>query len=486
MSSEQQRLIALAHQRFDYFVKTVFRSLYSGVEFKDEPYIQPFCYGLQKSGLTNGSRLLVNMPPRHLKSFCAAVCLPAWLLGRDPSLQIGVVTYGQELSNQHMLLFRRVLDLPLYRQVFPHVRLARGGDRQGRVSLETGGGYLPVTVQGSFTGMGVDVLILDDLMKSQDQHSQTTRERVAEFFSETAITRFNDQNTGRLIACMQRLHIDDLVYQLRDRGQFEELILPSIAPRDILFESYNDRNWLFKEGDLLSPARFPHDVLNELKASMGNSAYSAQFLQEPLPSASTVIEFDRLHFIDEILPQEKVRAVVQTIDTAVKDHEDCDYSVIASWGLDDNNNWHLIDLVRQRLDYPALKKTTLKLIRKFKPEHTFIEECHTGLALCRELRQMEHFGVVVQPPKGSKVERAATAADTLYSERIVFPKNIDWYPAFRSEIISFPDGRHDDIVDAITMFANWVRGRDPKEWYRRRVLGERPRVVKRRSSGRRR
>lgn len=194
--------LAFFRRRFDLFVMAMFREIHRH-ELVREPYLEPLCYALQQAGTTDGARLIANLPPRHLKSECAAVFLPAWLLGHDPSIKIGVATYGQELSRQHTDLFRRVIGSGLYRAIFPHFSVAHGSDRQDFIGTQDGGNYHPITINGAFTGMGVDVLILDDLMKAQDQKSQTIRDAVMRFYSSTAVTRFMDQRRARLISCMQ-------------------------------------------------------------------------------------------------------------------------------------------------------------------------------------------------------------------------------------------------------------------------------------------
>ena len=477
--------IAILRQRFDLFVLAMFRELH-GRDADREPYLEPFCFALQQAGTTEGARLIVNLPPRHLKSECAAVFLPAWLLGHDPSQKIGVATYGQDLSREHTVLFRRVIESDFYRVVFPDVQIARGRDRQDLIGTSQSGGYRPITVGGSFTGMGVDVLVMDDLMKAQDQQSQTIRDAVMRFYSSTAVTRFMDQNTGRLISCMQRMHVDDIVGRLMDRGGYRRLVMPSIAPRDMTFECYEGRRWLFEEGALLSPERHPRHILDGLRTQMGTFEFSAQYLQEPMPASSRMLDFERLHLTDDILPQDRRHAIVQTIDTAVKDQDDCDYSVIASWAMDDEGNWHLVDLIRERFDYPALKARVQASVMLIRPAEVIIEDSHIGSALACEIEMpQERRRARTVTPRGSKEERFAVELVTLYSGRICFPRNAPWWDVFRSELIAFPSGRYDDIVDTVTYFAQWLRTGFHNDWYSTRVLGNRPSsAARRRNSGR--
>ena len=195
---DKQRLLALASKRFDVFTRMAFHVV-EGKTLEFEPYVESLCFELQEMIEGRCSRLLINMPPRHLKSFTVAIALPAFALGHRPGLDIVVATYNQELGRDHTEAFLRLVASPFYRACFPGVRLSE--TRVENVRTEAGGGRRPVTVGGAFTGLGADILVLDDLIKVQDVEHGPLREEVLRFYRETAVTRLNDQRTQREGLC---------------------------------------------------------------------------------------------------------------------------------------------------------------------------------------------------------------------------------------------------------------------------------------------
>lgn len=436
--------------RLDRFVQASFQSIHhKGVD--REAYLEPMCFALQQvlDGATE--RLLLNVPPRHLKSFAAAVCLPAFSLIQNPELKVGVVSYSQELAREHSAIFNRLIQARWFERAFPHVRFVEL--TKDKAVTREGGGRKSITVSGSFTGMGVDILVLDDLIKASDASSPIMREEVERFYRETALTRFNDQRKVKLISIQQRLHVEDLASSLIERGGFKHLRLPSYADKDIELPCYNGRVQRWQTGDLLSPVRFPKDALEKLRTDMGAAAFSAQYLQDPLPDGSMIVDVQRLHFSDEVMAPESLQFVAMSIDTAVKDHEHCDYSVITVWGYD-GQRWGLLDLVRGRFEFPELKGITRATSAKWKANRIMIEDSHTGSALWQEIKK-DGAKVVALRAEGSKIERLSVGVGRLYSGEIVFPRNASFIEPLISELRAFPNGRHDDIVDSVSQFLVW-------------------------------
>ncbi|MEZ5938627.1 MAG: hypothetical protein R3C52_10465 [Hyphomonadaceae bacterium] len=443
----------LLRARLDMFVAVFFEMLNGGERLVREPYVEAYCFALQQVFNQEERRLLVTMPPRHLKSFCAAVMLPAFALGHDPRLKIAVAVYSQGLAREHAGLLERVVQSNLYRVLFDGLEVTRHADQ---FRSPAGGFVRYVTVGGTFTGIGVDILVLDDLIKAGDVVSATMREQVEDFYRSTAMTRFNDPRSSRVIAVQQRLHIDDFVSELIEGGQYRHLNFPSIADRDVVSPLYLEREWAWREGELLSPTRFPQVELDRLRLELTPTVFNAQYLLDPQISGGQMADWSRLRIVDKVLAQEDTVFVAQSIDTAVSASTTSDYSAVTTWAYN-GTNWRLAHVLRLRCEYPDLKSTLIAHARQQRAELLVIEYANVGPALGFDLRR-ENFNVRWANTDLGKAERFGIALDQLYGDKFEFARNAPGFDDLHREVVGFPSARHDDIVDTISQFVRWAHG----------------------------
>ena len=443
----------LLRARFDMFVEAFFTQLFPTELFAREPYVEALCFALTCVLDGEEQRLLVTMPPRHLKSFCAAVMLPAFALGHDPQLKIAVVSYSQDLSREHADLLERVLDSDLFRFLFDGLEVTRRGDH---FRTPQGGYVRAVSIGGAFTGIGVDILVLDDLIKANDASSPVRREEVEGFYRNTALTRFNNPETGRIIAFQQRLHLDDLASELIESGQFRHLNLPSIADRDVNLPLFNGRQWAWRAGDLLSPQRFPHDVLERLKAEVTANVFNAQYLLDPQLSGGQMADWSRFWVWPEPFTPEETLFVVQSIDPAIKATATADYSAVTTWGYN-GEYWRLSHVLRVREEFPDLKSLVIAHARQQRADLILVEDANIGSALAHEVWQATQIRTLLWPVQTGKAERFGVALDRLYDGEPELARSAPGFEELRREVMGFPSGRHDDIVDTISQFVEWSR-----------------------------
>jgi predicted phage terminase large subunit-like protein len=154
--------------------------------------------------------------------------------------------------------------------------------------------------------------------------------------------------------------------------------------------------------------------------------------------------------IDDAPERSDMLFVVQSWDTAIKDTPNCDFSVCTTWGWRDH--WYLLDVFRNRLDFPALKGAALALKQRWRPDLVLVEDTSNGTALAHQLRREGHHEFWPKMVKGSKFERFITQTDILQSDRVVFPTKAPWFESLKKEMLVFPNGRHDDQVDSVTQF----------------------------------
>jgi predicted phage terminase large subunit-like protein len=447
---------ALRRQHFYFFLGAVFRHLHDK-KMPNDDYLKALAFALQSTHQQDRGRLLVTIPPRHLKSIAAAVALPAWALGQNPGCKILVATYGDELSREHASHFASVMRSRWYQSLFPKTKI--WNSNQSELKTTRGGSRRSVSSGGAATGFGADLIVVDDLLKAQDASSQAMREKVHVTFTETLLSRFNDPAKGSLISIQQRLHEDDLPARLIETGVYDHLNLPAIAEENTSFPLDFGKTWDRQAGDLLDPIRMNKATLDQLRSDLGARTFSAQYQQDPVAPEGALIHPEELHLTKEFPDPIDCDLCVQSWDTASKADPSNDYSVCTTWGHNEGA-WYLLDLYRGRLEFPKLKEKILFLREHWSAEKVLIEDSSSGLSILQQLRtEKRREGIVAIQPQGSKAERLEAQLDMLYDGRVRFDPSRSFWRELLNEMRAFPDGRHDDQIDSISQFLKWIRGR---------------------------
>src|SRR5712675_1312742 len=223
-ASPQQVLGSILRTDFRAFVAYVFRVLRPTTPFKPNWHIDAMAHKVSQVASGEVKRLIIAVPPRHLKSIIASVALPAWYLGHNPSERVVCVSYSAELAKTHANDFRRVVTDPTYQAVFPKMVLARETDSEIHTTLR--GRRYATSIGGTLTGRGGNLFIIDDPLKPSDAVSEVNRGRVIEWYRSTLVTRPDDKQVARIIVVMQRVHVDDLVgHLLETEAGYEVLSL---------------------------------------------------------------------------------------------------------------------------------------------------------------------------------------------------------------------------------------------------------------------
>lgn len=464
MTDEDAIIRQIVREEFFAFLCAVFNHLHPANHIAYAWHTEAMCYALYKVAIGQTKRLLITVPPRYGKSLCTSVGFPAWLLGRDPTLKILVTSYGGELATKHSQDFRKTVTSDWYRRVFPHTQLEIGGNRADEQTTTRQGGRKAVSLGGAVTGFGADLIIVDDLMKADDARSPTERLRVREHYEQTLLSRLNNQTDGRIIVIAQRLHEDDLPGFLLTTGQFEHLNLPAIAQRDEIIALGPHQKQQRRKGEALWPERQTLGAVEALRISMGNFAFAAQYLQDPTPAGGNRLRWEWFGTHDLVdAPRSDWQYLVQCWDTAQTGEPTSDFSVGMTWALR-SGKWHLLDLVRKRLDFPDLKNRVLFEAKRWKADIVLIESAGAGLSLLQQFRQERNpgrfHGVSVTRSKDERVE-AETAR--LQIGNYLVPLEAPWIDTLRQELMAFPNGRYDDQVDSLIHFVHWsatLRGKD--------------------------
>lgn len=452
-------LAAVTRLDFGFFVRRAFGELGGSHAYSHNWHVDAILHQLDQIREGENRRLLLTLPPRHLKSRIVSIAWVAWMLGQNPALSFLCVSYGQELSEDYAGDCLKIMQCRWYREAFPNTVIKRSAIADIRTTA--GGRRMATSVEGKTTGFGADFIIVDDPMKGQDAMSQAARDKVIRWFDDTLSQRLNNQLFGSIIVVMQRLHEGDLVGILKERESWQELCLPAIATHDEDIALTRGRIYRRREGCALHPARLP---LAELLIKKAENPYvfAAQFQQQPVPAHGNMIEkawlqYYALHGLD--LSQGHI---VMSLDTASKDNPFNDYSVILV-ALVVGKRVYVIDVFRGRVQFNPLKAKVIEMARLHDAKVMLIEDASSGTALIQSLDDDEPAGVpspIPRRPEGDKIARVMNVGAMIQSGRLFLPERAHWAGEFTGELLGFPSSRYDDQVDALSQLLIWVQERD--------------------------
>jgi predicted phage terminase large subunit-like protein len=375
------------------------------------------------------------------------------------------VSYSAELAKTHANDFRRVVTDPTYQAVFPKMRLARETDSEIHTTLR--GRRYATSIQGTLTGRGGNLFIIDDPLKPSDAVSDVSRERVIEWYRSTLVTRPDDKQIARIMVVMQRIHVADLVgYLLENEAGFEVLNLPSVAQSTATYDLGGGRTHTREKSDLLHPAHEPKEVLREIKKSMGSMLFSAQYQQSPEPPGGKIIKRKMLWYYNAVERRDTDR-IVLSWDIALTEREEGDYSACVVL-LNRGDLYYVLEVIRGKFKFDKLKAKIIEVKERYGNASLVIEESGISYGLIQALRE-QNVNVVDYKPKGDKVERLIAQIDLFEGGSVLLPKDAPWLEEFVHELLSF-QGRHDDQVDALSQGLAWRR----EAWKRppqRRTVG---------------
>jgi len=382
-------------------------------------------------------RLLICMPPRHGKSELASRRFPAWFLGKQPMRSVIAASYNSDLASDFGRQVRNVANSREFGVLFD-MRLAEDSRAANRWNTEQGGAYYAAGVGTAVTGRGADVLLIDDPFKDREEaDSELRRDRVWEWYRSTAYTRLAPG--GRIVLIQTRWHEDDLAGRLLEEAakggdQWETLILPAISDA----------------GDALWPESYPLEVLERHRRAIGPRDWSALYQQRPAPDEGVYFKREWFRWYSE---KPKHLRIYGASDYAVTEG-DGDYTVHVVVGIDADSNVFILDVWRGQTESHMWVETFLDLVKQYQPL-TWAEEDgqilkSIGPFIDRRMHERqiychrEQFVTVRDKPTRCRAFQARTSMGKVY-----LPHDAPWLDALLSELLTFPAGRHDDIVDSL-------------------------------------
>lgn len=259
-------------------------------------HIDAICEHLEAVSRREIRNLVINIPPRHEKSLNAAVFWPAWLWTTDPSTRWLFASYGQTLSVRDSVKCRRIIQSPWYRARWGHMYgLTTDQNVKTRFENDTTGYRIATSVDGTATGEGGDFIVVDDPHNVKEAGSELKREGVLHWWDEVMSTRLNDPERSCRVIVMQRVHERDLTGHVLAQGGYEHLCLPAEYDRTVQIEtSLGFTDPRTEDGELLWPARYSRQALEQLKRDLGPHGTAGQLQQRPVPRSGGM--FSRADF----------------------------------------------------------------------------------------------------------------------------------------------------------------------------------------------
>jgi hypothetical protein len=390
---------ALLRMDFASFHRQSFRTHNAGKKLGHQPYLDHLCFTVDQLARGKIKRLVVNMPPRHLKTFTASVCGPAWMLAREPSTKVMILTNSESLAKDIAYHIREIVQAPWYKETFT-ARVAKG--RAGILDFATtaGGGVFAAPIGGSITGRGADVIIIDDPLQIEDASDLQQIAGVNDYFTTVVESRLDDPSQGRVMIIAHRLHEYDLSGHVLAQRGWTHLALPLIATKNVTCET-NHKPWHRKKGELLRPDAFSVEKVESLKAHTRNPNFETLYQQNPSGGFRPI---KRRYFKSFSLRSAPSVPVVLSIDPGQAGGPGNSFSVIQAWRRD-GDRFLLIDQWRQQCLYRDLRSFSAKFIKRYRPSAVIIEMTGQGPALYSDIRQKPWMLLQSVTPSESKIER---------------------------------------------------------------------------------
>lgn len=437
--------VEIAHRqaRLYHFARAMFEAR-RGVPMLENWHQVEICKALEQVFLGFIPRIIINIPPRSGKTEISVKSFIAWALGLEPDSEFIHASYSKRLATANAYDVRAILQSETYREVFPWVGLQEDSKAKDEFRTTAGGIVYATGSDGTITGYGAGkmregfggAVIIDDPHKAGEATSDVMRKNVIDWYQNTIASRLNKPTTP-VIVIMQRLHEEDLAGWLLAGGTGEAWHHLNIPAR-------------MDDGSSFWPQQFPADMLDRLEAT-SSYVFAGQYMQRPAPLGGGIFKTEWWRFLD-VPPIIRWRAIYA--DTAQKTKEQNDYSVFQCWGKTLDGQICLLDMVRGKFEAPELEAVARAFWAKHHqaqnagPLRAFkVEDKVSGTGLIQKLKR-EGIPIIPIERNIDKVTRAMDAAPYVQSGNVILLSNIAHLSDFLAEASVFPNGTHDDMIDA--------------------------------------
>lgn len=451
MAASPQRSLSAAIIRTDFaaFVWHAFKATHDEA-LGNQPYVQYLGYEISKFIGGDTNRLLINLPPQHLKSFVGTVCLAAYLLGTNPRLRIILVAYNDVFAEALCGKIRDLMKSDWYRATFS-TRIKDGHSRANDFATQDGGGVFAASATGAITGRPADVVIYDDPHEISDWNNERKLELVWNNFN-TLLSRLRDKVNGRIIVIAHRVSDSDVSSKLLKEEGWRFVRLPLVAVKTQTYDLGHDK-WVREKGDVLQPTAYSAREIKRLERTQVAPPYDLFFQQGVSSGASRRIRPD--HF-QSFLPHELPRApVVLSIDPGYDRGPNASKTVVQAW-MNHDRKFFLVDQYCDSCDAEELRKVFWTFARKFRPSVALIENTANGPSLYARVRGKARFEIkMITPRRAPKATRLKDHAAKIIRRKVFLPDVAEWRDDFVAELVN-PEPDFHDQTDAATQYFDFA------------------------------
>lgn len=427
--------------------------------------------------------LIINIPPRMMKSLAVSVFWPVWCWIDNPSTRFLTASFRTSLAQRDAVKSRTLITSEWYQKRWGNsFRLSSDQNVKSRYENDRQGFRLITSVQSSVIGEGGDVRILDDPHDSKKIHSRIVREADLQWIKQSWGSRVNDPETSREVLVMQRLHQEDCTGYYLSLGGYEHLVLPmEYEPNRRCFTSIGFEDPRMYDGELLFSQRFSQETINKEKLRLGGYGTAGQLQQRPSPEEGGIIKSQWFKFwktsdVDGVVKIYDGRNVIerkamelphdfdniiQSWDMSFKGNENSDYVVCQVWAAKDANKFLLYQL-RKKLNMPETIEAVKMVSQRFPSAYVkLIEDKANGPAVIDMLSSAIE-GMIPITPKDSKVSRLNGVSPMFEAGNVYIPHTgiADWVEEYMQNFKDFPNAMYDDEVDATTQALQYLRQDD--------------------------
>lgn len=443
----------LTRRKLSNFVRLAFPLVEPGERYQHGWHIDAICEHLEAVSRGQIKRLVVNIPPGHAKSGLACVLWPAWAWTAIPEIRWMFGSYAETLSMRDSLKTRSLVTSDWYQERWP-LALAAAQDTKAEFWNTRGGFRIATSVGGSVTGKHAHVQVCDDPIKASDAHSTAARETAIVWWDQAMSTRLLPG--GARVVIMQRLHEQDLTGHILQAGGYEHLCLPeAFEPSRVIKTSLGTPDRRTQEGDLLWPERFGAELHAQRKRELGLYGAAGQLQQRPSPIEGGFLK--RAWWRRYTTLPDSLTFRFDSWDMSFKGgaHNDfvCGFKFAAQGA-----NLYVLDCIHRQLDFVQTRAEVLRLRNSHAPAPfaVLVEDTANGPAIIASLKDQVP-GLVPIKPEGGKESRAHAASPTIEAGNVFLPEGAPWAEELIEESAAFPNGAHDDMVDALTQAIFWYR-----------------------------
>lgn len=467
-------LNALCREKFDAFAHKAFRVLEPANAFIYNWHIGAISEHMQALFDGEIKDLIINVPPRTLKSVQVAQLYPAWVMGKEPHHQFINASYAHSLAERNVMKCRQLIQSEWYRGLFPKVEISPDMNKKDYFTTTQNGQYKGTGIGGTITGFGCNTLLVDDALNPKEAVSDTVRLSTNDEIRSTLFSRFNDYEARRFAMIMQRLHDGDPTGDLLKDGGYHLLKLPAYATKRVQIDLHG-LQWVMEEGDYLTP-RLGKAALDKLRTDLGEYHFSGQYMQEPVPLGGGDFKEDWIQFYAQGGIKPKEMNVVILVDPAggeelnKKKRKLSDWTAFVVIGLAPDNNYYLLDVIRDKLNPTERVDTLFMLHRKWnelcgKPPKVGYEKygmmTDTHYIKEKRIQDAYNFPLIELGGNMGKEERIRRLIPDMENGRWYFPQSLIYIDGegrrfdlvqeiIKSEMATFPRARHDDCIDALS------------------------------------